>query len=315
MDRDSDLPLGSNVREDRHEEQGGLMDARMGFVGLGRMGEPMAGRLVDAGVPLTVWTRSPARLDLLEGRGATRAASAADLFERCDVVILMLTDGPATDAVLGRSADGFAVPVAGRTLVNMGTISPDYARGLHDQAVACGGRYVEAPVSGSRVPAQRGELVAMLAGDTDAVDDVEPLLAPMTAATFRCGAVPRATEMKLAVNVYLIGLVTALAESFHFAEQRGLDLATFRAIVDAGQMSSPISRIKVAKLLDGDLAPQAAISDVLYNNRLILEAADGAFPMPLLTVCAELLAEAEDQGRGGDDMIGVIEAIRSAGRG
>ncbi|MGY2873837.1 3-hydroxyisobutyrate dehydrogenase [Marmoricola sp. URHA0025 HA25] len=286
-------------------------DVRLGFVGLGRMGEPMAGRLVDAGTPLTVWTRSPAKLDLLAARGATPAMSAADLFERCDVVILMLTDGPATDEVLGRSADGFAVPVAGKTLVNMGTISPDYAGGLRDQVLACGGRYVEAPVSGSRVPAQRGELVAMLAGDADAVGAVEPLLGPMTAATFRCGDVPRATEMKLAVNVYLIGMITALAESFHFAQQRGLDPATFRAIVDAGQMSSPISRIKVAKLVEGDHAPQAAISDVLYNNRLILEAAGDDFPMPLLDVCAQLLAEAEAHGHGTEDMIAVIEAIRA----
>lgn len=290
------------------------MDPRIGFIGLGRMGEPMAGRLVDAGVPLTVWTRSPSKLDRLSARGATPATSAADLFDRCDVVILMLTDGPATDAVLGRTADGFAVPVAGRTLVNMGTVSADYARGLHDQVVACGGWYVEAPVSGSRVPAERGELVVMLAGDPDAVAEVEQLLGPMTAATFRCGAVPSGTEMKLAVNVFLIGLVTALAESFHFAEQRGLDLATWGAIVDAGQMSSPISRVKVAKLLEDDRAPQAAISDVLYNNRLILEAAEGAFPMPLLSLCAELLGDTETLGRGGEDMIAVIEAIQAADR-
>ena len=291
-----------------------MENPRLGFVGLGRMGEPMAGRLVDAGVPLTVWNRSRAKLDLLTARGATAATSAADLFERSDVVILMLTDGPATDDVLGRTADAFAVPVAGRTIVNMGTISPSYARGLHDQVVACGGRYVEAPVSGLRVPAERGELVAMLAGDSDAVDQVAPLLGPMTAAMFRCGAVPRGTEMKLTVNVFLIGMVTALAESFHFAEQRDLDLTTFGAIVDAGQMSSPISRVKVAKLLDGDHAPQAAISDVLYNNRLILDAAGGAFPMPLLTLCAELLAEAESHGHGGEDMIAVIEAIRTSDR-
>jgi 3-hydroxyisobutyrate dehydrogenase len=290
-------------------------NARIGFVGLGRMGEPMAGRLVDSGVPLTVWNRSPAKLDLLTARGATRAASAADVFVRSDTVILMLTDGPSTDAVLGRSADGFGVPVADTTIVNMGTISPDHARGLHDQVVACGGRYVEAPVSGSRVPAERGELVAMLAGDTDAVAAIEPILAPLTTTTFRCGAVPSGTEMKLAVNVFLIGMITALAESFHFAEHRDLDLTTFGAIVDAGQMSSPISRIKVAKLLEGDRAPQAAISDVLYNNRLILEASDGAFPMPLLTLCAELLADTEASGRGAEDMIAVIEAIRTADRG
>ena len=290
----------------------GSQDRRLGFLGLGRMGEPMASHLVGVGITLTVWNRSPTKIDLLVARGATAATSPRDLFDRSDTVILMLSNGPSTDTVLGRTSDGFDVPVAGRTIVNMGTISADYALALSDQVVACGGRYVEAPVSGSRVPAERGELVAMLAGDPEAVAEVEPLLKPMTAATFRCGAVPRATEMKLAVNAYLIGMVTALAEAFHFAEQRHLDLATFRAIVDAGQMASPISRIKVAKLVDGDFAPQAAVGDVLYNNRLILEAADGAFPMPLLTICAELLSGTEDRGRGKEDMIAVIDAIRTA---
>jgi 3-hydroxyisobutyrate dehydrogenase len=286
----------------------------VGFVGLGHMGEAMAGRLVDAGTELVVWNRSPAKVDLLGARGAAPAASAAEIFERCGTVVLMLANGPVTDAVLGRSADGFAVRVEGRTIVNTGTVSPDYARGLHDQVIACGGRYAEAPVSGSRVPAERGELVAMLAGDADLLDDVETLLAPATVAAYRCGAVPRGTEMKLAVNTFLIGLVTALAEAVHFAERRGLDLATLRSILDAGQMASPISRIKVAKLLDGDRAPQAAISDVLRNNQLILEAADGAFPMPLMSVCAELFAATEARGLGAQDMVAVIEGIRAAER-
>jgi len=265
---------------------------------------------VDDGRALTVWSRSPTKVGALGARGATLASSAREVFEQSEVVFLMLANGPVTDAVLGRSGDGFAVPIGGRTLVNTGTVPPAYSRALHDQVLARGGRYVEAPVSGSRVPAERGELVAMLAGEDGTVDEVEPLLAPMTTASFRCGDVPRATEMKLAVNTFLIGLVAALAEAVHFAEQRDLDLTTLRAILDAGQMASPLSRIKVAKLLDGDRAPQAGLSDVLYNNRLILDAADGAFPMPLLSVCAELFADAEARGHGAEDMVAVIEGIR-----
>jgi len=286
----------------------------VGFIGLGLMGEPMAANLLRAGTKLVVWNRTAARSGPFRSAGATVAESVAEVFERAPVVLAMLANSAAIDATLGRGTPGFGAMVAGRTLVHMGTTAPAYSRGLEADVLAAGGRYVEAPVSGSRVPAERGELVAMLAGDSDAVEQVEPLLGPMTAATFRCGAVPRGTEMKLAVNVFLIGMVTALAESFHFAEQRDLDLTTFGAIVDAGQMSSPISRVKVAKLLDGDHGPQAAISDVLYNNRLILDAAGGAFPMPLLTVCAELLVEAASHGHGGEDMIAVIEAIRTSDR-
>lgn len=150
----------------------------------------------------------------------------------------------------------------------------------------------------------------MLAGDPAVLKMVEPLLAPMTAATFRCAEVPKALETKLAVNVFLIAMVTGLAEAVSFAEHRALDLATLRAILAAGPMSSAVSRIKLEKLVTGDLSPQASITDVLCNNRLIFNAAPTRDSMPLLAQCAELYAEAEALGLGSADMAGVIEAIR-----
>jgi 3-hydroxyisobutyrate dehydrogenase len=285
---------------------------RVGFLGLGHMGEPMAIRLVRAGVDLTVWNRSPEKSDLLCQEGAAVAESAYDVFEATEVVILMLTNGPAIDSVLGRTPDGFAVPVAGRVVVNMGTVPPEYSRGLAADLRAHGAHFVEAPVSGSRVPAFDGALVAMLAGDDDVVARVESLLAPMAAATFRCGEVPKAMETKLAANVFLIGTVSALAEAVHFARGRGLDTEVLRSVLDAGTMASALSRVKLAKLVDGDDSPQAAISDVLYNNRLILEAARArGLPMPLLEACEALFATTEDLGHGRADMVAVIEAIRA----
>lgn len=283
----------------------------VGFVGLGHMGEPMAGNLVRSGVPLTVWNRSPDKVKRLQEQGATAAASAAEVFERCEVVVLMLADDVVIDAVLGRDGAHFAVPVAGRTVVNMGTVSPSYSLALGADLAAAGGEYVEAPVSGSRVPAENGQLVGMVAGTPEARARVEDLLAPLCASTFDCGAVPGALQTKLAVNVFLISMVTGLAESVRFAEAAGVDQEVFRAILDAGPMASAVSRIKLAKLVDDDLAPQASIRDVHYNSRLILEAAAGtAATMPLLTVCTALFAEAEAAGFGAFDMAGVVEAIR-----
>jgi 3-hydroxyisobutyrate dehydrogenase len=139
------------------------------------------------------------------------------------------------------------------------------------------------------------------------------LLAPLTAAVFRCGEVPRALETKLAVNTFLIGVVTALAESVAFAERLGVDAGVLRSILDAGPMASAVSRGKLAKLAEGDRSPQAAVSDVLYNNRLILDAASlRGMHLPLLSVCEVLLERAETLGLGGTDMISVIDAIRSA---
>ncbi len=294
-----------------HDGLTDLSRGPVGFVGLGRMGEPMANRLLEHGVELVVWNRTSAKVDALCGIGAIRADSVADVFERCGTVILMLSNGEVVDEVLGRTTSGFQVRVEDRTVVNMGTVATAYSAALASHLQQHGGRYVEAPVSGSRVPAQNGELVAMIAGDPAILDAVEELVAPMTTATFRCGVPPQALGTKLAVNVFLITLVTGLAESMAFAERLGLDLEDVRKVLDAGPMASAVSRSKLAKVLEDDWSPQAASSDVLYNNRLILEAAyDVAADLPLLSVCERLFAATEKAGLGGADMIAVLEALR-----
>jgi 3-hydroxyisobutyrate dehydrogenase len=289
---------------------------RIAFLGLGTMGEPMARRLVADGRDLTVWNRGgPARYRLT-ALGARAAASPAEAFSAADVVILMLANGDVIDEVLGRHADGFDVEVEGRVVVNMGTVAPAYSRALHAQLGAGGALFAEAPVSGSKAPAQAGQLVAMMAGDAAALDVVEELLGPLTTSVVRCGQVPQALETKLAVNTFLITLVTGLAEAVAYAERRGVDLALLRQILDAGPMASTVSRGKLAKLLDGDLSAAASIGDVLYNSRLILEgAAQASAAVPLLTSCEELLAETEALGAGDADMIAVVDAFRARGDG
>ena len=285
----------------------------LGFLGLGHMGEPMATRLAMAGLAPWVWNRTPAKSVALSAHGARVAGTPAEVFDRSDVVVVMLANDRVVDEVLGRSEGRFGVDVAGRTVVHMGTVPPVWSAGMAADLEAAGAAYVEAPVSGSRVPAQNGELVAMLAGADVAVDRVEPLLECLTSATFRCGPVPRALETKLAVNVFLIALVGALAESAAFAERCGLPLDLLRRVLDAGPMASAVSRGKLAKLLDGDLSAQAAVSDVRYNTRLILEAgARTGSELPLTAACEQLLARAEGRGLGGADMIAMVEALRSA---
>jgi 3-hydroxyisobutyrate dehydrogenase len=289
-----------------------LPGVNVGFLGLGLMGAPMAANLVKAGTRLVVWNRTAAKAAPLRAAGAEVVASPAEVFERAPVVLAMLANGAAIDATTGRGTASFAGNVRGRTLVHMGTTAPAYSRGLEADVRAAGGRYVEAPVSGSRGPAQAGELVAMLAGEPDAVATVRPLLAPMCRQTVECGPVPNALTMKLAVNLYLITMVTGLAEAAHFAAVHGLDLTTFRAVLDAGPMASTVSRAKLAKLLAGDLSPQAAAADVLMNNELVAGAARAAgMASPALDVSHALYGEAVRQGHGGEDMIAVIRAIET----
>jgi 3-hydroxyisobutyrate dehydrogenase len=284
----------------------------IGFIGLGVMGQAMALNLARAGTQLIVWNRSGERCEPLRAAGATVAESPDDIFRKARVVILMLADGDAVDAVLGRGTPQFRTNVAQHTIVHMGTTSPEYSRGLEADIRAADGSYVEAPVSGSRKPAEAGQLVAMLAGDSAAVESVRPLLQPICHQTTVCGPVPSGLLMKLAVNLFLITTVTGLAEAAHFAEQHGLDMQQFRAVVDAGQMASAISRVKILKLVTRDFDVQASITDVLKNNRLVAEAArEAKVASPLLDVCYALFGETLALGHGHADMAAVVHAIEA----
>jgi 3-hydroxyisobutyrate dehydrogenase len=287
----------------------------IGFLGLGTMGRPMALNLVRSGVALTVWNRSSAAVAELVAAGATPASTPFDVFNTSETIIVMLLDEIAIDGVLDRASGRLRDLVPGRTVVNMSTVAPAYSVALEAEIRASGGCYVEAPVSGSRVPAEQAELVAMTAGQPSVVDRVTPLLRPMCAEITLCGPVPAGITMKLAVNTFLIALVTGLAEAFHFGQRYGLDLGLLRRVIDAGQMSSPISRVKTAKLVADDLRPQAAISNVLMNCRLIVEAATVAgFASPLLDVCRSLYADGARRGDSDIDMIGIYRAIADRGR-
>lgn len=283
----------------------------LGFIGLGVMGLPMARRLAAAGQSLLVWSRSGTTA--LEGTpGVQHAASATEVFARADTVLLMLANGAASDEVLARGTPDFERLVHGRTVVQMGTTAPGYSAGLATDVRAAGGRYVEAPVSGSRVPAENGQLVCMLAGDADDVARVRALLAPLYKDAFACGAPPAALRMKLSVNLYLITLVAGLAEAVHFAQRQGVDLGLLNAVLDAGPMASAVSRIKLAKLVTRDFGVQAAIGDVLMNARLIADAAraHGA-ATPLLDDSLQLFAATEALGLGREDMAAVILALEA----
>lgn len=121
-----------------------------GFVGLGVMGQPMALNMARAGFPLLVWNRTPARAEPLVAAGTDVARDVDDVFARTSAVLLMLANGKVLDTTLGRGTSRFEALVRNHLVVSTGTTSPEYSAGLAADVVAAGGRYVEAPVSGSR---------------------------------------------------------------------------------------------------------------------------------------------------------------------
>ena len=294
------------------ERPGAEPGEEIGFVGLGVMGQPMALNLARAGTRLVVWNRSPAAADPLREAGAAVAASVEEVFERTRIVLLMLVNEMVLDEVLQRGTPGFAKLVSGHIVVSMGSNPPDYSRGLAAEIAAAGGRYVEAPVSGSRKPAEMGQLVSLLGGDPEAVAEVRPLLVPMCRETILCGPVGNALLMKLAVNLYLCTTLAGLAEAAHFADRNGLDLATFQAAIDSGPMASDLTRVKIPKLVARDFSVQAATADAFNSTNLIAEAARSAgMASPVLDLCRSLYGESVELGNGRLDMSSVLTAIEA----
>jgi 3-hydroxyisobutyrate dehydrogenase len=291
------------------------LEGPVGFVGLGVMGRPMALNLVNAGLDLVVWNRSREPADALAAAGALAVPTVEEVFARARTVFVMLLDETVVDRVLGRATPRFGELVAGRLIISMGSTAPEYSRALDADVRAGGGRYVEAPVSGSRRPAEAGKLVALLGGDVADVAEVVPLLAPMCRQTVHAGPVGNGLLLKLAVNLYLDTMIAALAEAVHFADRTGLDLQIFRAAIDSGQMASDVTRVKLPMLIARDFAVQAATADAYANTRLIADAARRAgVETPLLDLCSDLYRENVDLGHGRLDMASVIHAIEARRR-
>lgn len=285
----------------------------VGFLGLGLMGQPMALNLARAGVDLVVWNRSPARTAAVAAAGARVAVTPSEVFAAAEQVIVMLYDEAAIDAVLERGQPRFAELLHDRTLIVMGTNSPAYSVALESDVRAAGGRYVEAPVSGSRGPAIDGHLVAMLAGaDPMVLDRIRTLIAPMVRHAVACGPVPAALTTKLAVNAYMITMVTGLVEAVHLADCSGLERRVLAEVLLGGPLASPLLRAKLDKLVAADDSPQAAIADVAKNTGLIAAAARAAgAATPLADVCHELFEESVALGESSADLVAVLTALRT----
>jgi 3-hydroxyisobutyrate dehydrogenase len=287
-------------------------EEEVGFIGLGVMGQPIALNLANAGTRLVVWNRSPERADPLRLAGASIASSVDEVFARTRIVVVMLVNEAALDAVLRRGTEDFARLVSGRVVVSMGSNAPDYSRALNAEIVAAGGQYIEAPVSGSKKPAEEAQLVLLLGGNAEVVETVRPLLVPMCRESIFCGPVGSALLMKLAVNLYLNAMLVGLAEAVHFADSHALDLDKFQAAIDAGPMACDVTRVKIPKLVNRDFSVQAATTDAFNSTRLIADAARAAgLASPLIDLSSTLYGESVDLGNGRLDMVSVVQAIEA----
>ncbi|KAJ3497122.1 hypothetical protein NLG97_g2133 [Lecanicillium saksenae] len=279
---------------------------RVGFMGLGFMGTPMALNL-SRHFRLTVWNRTAAKCDPFKATTAAIADSPAAVLRQSDVIFTMLYNEAAYRAVLDKD---FTNALRGKTIINTSSVSVAFSKYLDEQVREAGGRFLEMPVSGSRVPAEQGQLVGMLAGDRDEAQRVDPLLKTITKAAVYCGEIGMGLRTKYATNLYLITMTAGLAESMNLARAQGLDVNAFGEVLDAGPMASAYSKLKVAKMIAEDWSPQAAIADCYNLTELVQDAAgEVGAQTPLMTVCNTLYRDAVSRGFGGDDMIAIHQVM------
>lgn len=274
------------------------------------MGEPIARNLLQAGFALTVFNRSRHKCQPFANH-ATIASSVPEAIDAGDVIMLMVPSDREINDILAVAANGsIHAAITGKTIVNMGTVAPEYSEKLARAIAAAGGRYVEAPVSGSRKPAEMAALVILAAGDNNDIDRLQPLFAAIGKATVRCGAPPNAMRMKLANNLLLIASMEAFAEAFHFARGLGLNTEQFVNLVLTGQMANDLFRAKAPKLLTRDFMPQAPLKHVAKDIWLICEEAERlGINTPIARTDKSVFVQAVENGLGEDDVMSVIKIL------
>lgn len=222
------------------------------LLGTGLLGAPIALRLASTGLEVTVWNRTAARSEWLGEAGLEIAASAAEAILASPVTILMLSDAPAIREVLF-SPEAVAA-LAGRTVVQMGTIGPDESRAFAAEVAGAGGEWVEAPVLGSIPQADSGTLQVMVGGTAEQLERLEPLLSGLGKDVRLVGGVGAAAALKLALNQLIGSLTAAFATSLAYVRAEGLDPETFMGILRPSALYAPTFDKKLGRMLDGEYA-------------------------------------------------------------
>ncbi|RDW62948.1 NAD(P)-dependent oxidoreductase [Aspergillus mulundensis] len=280
---------------------------KIGFIGLGVMGTPMALNL-SRRFPLTVWNRTASKYPPFRQAGAMVAETPQELAESSEVIFTMLFNDTSFESILTSS---FKNALRGKILVNTSSVSVEYSRYLAEEAQKSGARFIEMPVSGSKVPAEQGQLVGMVAGDEVVANQVKSIVQPaMVKEAIYCGSIGSGLKTKYAVNLYLITMSAGLAESMALARAQGLNIKAFGQVLDAGPMASAYSKLKIAKMISRDYSPQAAVKDCYNLTQLITSAAqDVDAETPLIQLSASLYHKALTQQLGDLDMIALEKIL------
>ncbi len=273
----------------------------LAFLGTGTMGLPMARNLVRAGLEIRAWNRTPERARPLEEDGATVAAEPREAAADSELLVTMLSDAV---AVLDSAGAALSVLAPGATWVQMSTIGIEGTEMCQRAAGEAGVEFVDAPVLGTREPAEKGQLVVLASGPETVRSRVEPLFDTLGKRTLWLGEAGRGTRAKVVVNNWIVGVVGVLAETINLAEALEVDPQVFFQALEGGTLDLPYARMKGAAMIDKQFDnPAFRLSLSRKDADLALDAADAArLELPVLTALRERMRRAEADGHGDEDM-------------
>jgi 3-hydroxyisobutyrate dehydrogenase len=271
-------------------------------LGTGIMGSAMARNLVAAGLRTTVWDRSAAATSTLAEAGAAVAPSAAEAVTGAHVVITTLPTAAVVDSVIFGAGVADAFP-EGCVWAQMGTIGITETVAIRDQMAARrpGVAFVDAPVSGSKGPAEQGQLLILASGPAAAADTVGPVFDVIGRKTVWLGEAGRGSQMKLVVNAYMSILIEGVAETMELADRLNIGHAQLADVIEGGPLDAPIADAKLHKMDRADYAAEFPLEWALKDVDLALGAAGGA-GLPLLAALSRQWHTAVEAGHGREDI-------------
>jgi 2-hydroxy-3-oxopropionate reductase len=290
------------------------VDERIGFIGLGIMGRPMARNLLAAGYALTAHSRSPGPVDELVAAGAARAGSPADVARASDIVITMLPDTPDVESVLLGPGGVHEGAAGGSVVVDMSSIDPGPARAIATRFAELGVAMLDAPVSGGERGAIDGTLSIMVGGDAAAFERTKPVLGVLGSSVVHVGSSGAGQVCKAANQLVVAATIEAVAEALALAERSGVDPAKVREALLGGFAGSKILDVHGRRMLDRAFDPGFRVRLHRKDARIVMElAAEVGARVPSFAVVTDQLQQLVDAGGGDLDHAALFTLVADGG--
>jgi 3-hydroxyisobutyrate dehydrogenase len=246
---------------------------KVAFLGTGLMGLPMAQRLLDANIEIIAYNRTLEKLEPFRTAGVEIAEHPYEAIAACDCVILMLTNAAAIRSVV--LSESSRQQLAGRTIIQMGTITPTESKAIAEEVISAGGDYLEAPVLGSIPEAEAGKLIVMVGGTPEQFERWSKLLQHFGSEPLLIGSVGSAAAVKLALNQLIASLSTAFALSLGFVQRQGIDVEVFMQILRNSALYAPTFDKKLQRMLEHDYSnPNFPTKHLLKDTDLFITEAE-----------------------------------------